>query len=91
MKVIFSTSNHAMYHCLEHCLEQLFVQSLSKDVTKCIDQLYLKGEKFYEGYCDDPRNTDNAWLEIVACNYHDYNNTLSHTVDEVLLHCIFSF
>ena len=27
---------------------------------------------------DDPRNTDNAWMETVAINYHDSNgNTFS--------------
>ncbi|XP_025053048.1 ADP-ribose pyrophosphatase, mitochondrial isoform X4 [Alligator sinensis] len=25
----------------------------------------------YKGYVDDPRNTDNAWLETEAVNYHD--------------------
>lgn len=25
----------------------------------------------YRGYVDDPRNTDNAWMETVAYNFHD--------------------
>ena len=25
----------------------------------------------YRGYVDDPRNTDNAWMETVAVNFHD--------------------
>ena len=25
----------------------------------------------YRGYVDDPRNTDNAWMETVAINFHD--------------------
>ncbi|XP_072921464.1 ADP-ribose pyrophosphatase, mitochondrial-like isoform X3 [Hemitrygon akajei] len=25
----------------------------------------------YKGYVDDPRNTDNAWMETVAMNFHD--------------------
>ena len=25
----------------------------------------------YKGYVDDPRNTDNAWVESSAINYHD--------------------
>ncbi|XP_034296342.1 ADP-ribose pyrophosphatase, mitochondrial [Pantherophis guttatus] len=25
----------------------------------------------YKGYVDDPRNTDNAWMETEAINYHD--------------------
>ena len=25
----------------------------------------------YKGYVDDPRNTDNAWTETIAMNFHD--------------------
>ena len=25
----------------------------------------------YKGYVDDPRNTDNSWMETVAVNFHD--------------------
>ena len=25
----------------------------------------------YKGYVDDPRNTDNAWIETIAINFHD--------------------
>ena len=28
----------------------------------------------YEGYLDDERNTDNAWLETIVCNFHDKQN-----------------
>ena len=27
--------------------------------------------QIYAGYVDDPRNTDNAWMETVAFNFHD--------------------
>ena len=27
--------------------------------------------KIYRGYVDDPRNTDNAWMETIAYNFHD--------------------
>ena len=30
----------------------------------------------YLGYADDPRNTDNAWLEARVLNYHDEDGTL---------------
>lgn len=30
--------------------------------------------KIYRGYVDDPRNTDNAWMETVAVNFHDEKN-----------------
>jgi ribulose bisphosphate carboxylase small subunit len=31
-----------------------------------VDQLFSNGYKLFEDYVDDPRNTDNAWLETVA-------------------------
>ena len=31
--------------------------------------------QLYVGYCDDPRNTDNAWMETVAMNFHDESGT----------------
>ena len=27
--------------------------------------------QIYEGYVDDPRNTDNAWMETSAYSFHD--------------------
>ncbi len=29
------------------------------------------GREMYSGYVDDPRNTDNAWMETVAFLFHD--------------------
>lgn len=34
--------------------------------TKKINELFSNGVKIYESYADDPRNTDNAWIETVA-------------------------
>jgi ADP-ribose pyrophosphatase len=31
-----------------------------------IKRLFSNGYKLYESYMDDPRNTDNAWMETVA-------------------------
>eukprot|EP00116_Pleurobrachia_bachei_P003410 sb/3463672/ len=37
------------------------------------------GITVYKGYVDDPRNTDNAWIETTAVNYHDSTgNTFSN-------------
>lgn len=36
-----------------------------------IDKFFDEGEDIYHGYVDDPRNTDNAWMETVAVNFHD--------------------
>ncbi|XP_075174666.1 ADP-ribose pyrophosphatase, mitochondrial isoform X3 [Anomaloglossus baeobatrachus] len=36
----------------------------------------------YRGYVDDPRNTDNAWMETQAVNYHD---DTGHILDKLAL------
>lgn len=40
-----------------------------------LDDFFQKGEEIYRGYVDDPRNTDNAWIETMAYNYHDETGT----------------
>ena len=32
--------------------------------------------KIYKGYVDDSRNTDNAWMETVAYNFHDEDGSI---------------
>ncbi|KAK0167120.1 hypothetical protein PV327_004559 [Microctonus hyperodae] len=39
-----------------------------------INELFLNGDKIYQGYVDDPRNTDNSWMETCAMNFHDEDN-----------------
>lgn len=36
-----------------------------------IEEFFSTGVEIYKGYVDDYRNTDNAWIETVACNFHD--------------------
>lgn len=45
-----------LYHCV--CGRHWFVCACAGD---CV----------YRGYVDDPRNTDNAWMETVAQNFHE--------------------
>ncbi|XP_065053971.1 transient receptor potential cation channel subfamily M member-like 2 isoform X2 [Rhopilema esculentum] len=40
-------------------------------IIRKIDDLFKRGTEVYKGYVDDPRNTDNAWMETVAYNFHD--------------------
>ncbi|XP_065359982.1 ADP-ribose pyrophosphatase, mitochondrial [Calliphora vicina] len=40
-----------------------------------IEQFFAKGTEVYKGYVDDYRNTDNAWMETVAYNFHDNDGT----------------
>ena len=46
----------------------------SKDKFRIEDKLkdfFSTGKEIYKGYVDDPRNTDNAWMETVAFLFHD--------------------
>ncbi|XP_028517955.1 transient receptor potential cation channel subfamily M member 2 isoform X2 [Exaiptasia diaphana] len=40
-------------------------------IGKQIERLFQKGDEIYKGYVDDPRNTDNSWMETLAVNFHD--------------------
>eukprot|EP00049_Salpingoeca_infusionum_P018205 m.356183 g.356183 ORF g.356183 m.356183 type:complete len:307 (+) comp17467_c0_seq1:756-1676(+) len=40
-------------------------------IKQHIDELFKHGEQIYAGYVDDPRNTDNAWMETTCVNFHD--------------------
>lgn len=63
----------------------------------CIDTLYDKGQsvfikmlikmlcQVYKGYVDDPRNTDNAWMETVAVNFHDESGIKNLITAELFL------
>ncbi|XP_037385636.1 ADP-ribose pyrophosphatase, mitochondrial isoform X2 [Talpa occidentalis] len=43
-------------------------KELEEQLHKLFSQEHLV---IYKGYVDDPRNTDNAWIETEAVNYHD--------------------
>nr|XP_009491320.1 PREDICTED: ADP-ribose pyrophosphatase, mitochondrial isoform X2 [Pelecanus crispus] len=51
------------------------LQKLPEEKAELEKQLHklFSQEHFvvYRGYVDDPRNTDNAWMETEAVNYHD--------------------
>eukprot|EP00045_Choanoeca_perplexa_P010071 m.100674 g.100674 ORF g.100674 m.100674 type:complete len:128 (+) comp15137_c0_seq4:545-928(+) len=41
-------------------------------IKASVDRIFKSGgTHIYEGYVDDPRNTDNAWMETTAVNFHD--------------------
>ncbi|KAG5890719.1 hypothetical protein JTB14_026025 [Gonioctena quinquepunctata] len=46
-------------------------KSQSERDIQMIKSFFKNGTTIYEGYVDDPRNTDNAWMETVAVNFHD--------------------
>ncbi|XP_057202193.1 ADP-ribose pyrophosphatase, mitochondrial [Triplophysa rosa] len=43
-------------------------EKIQKRITELFDS---DGLQVYKGYVDDPRNTDNSWMETVAVNFHD--------------------
>jgi len=50
------------------------LQATSEQKQKLEDEMkefFAHGSEIYRGYVDDPRNTDNAWMETVAVNFHD--------------------
>jgi ADP-ribose pyrophosphatase len=36
-----------------------------------LEELWSKGKSIFKGYVDDPRNTDNSWMETKVVNFHD--------------------
>ncbi|XP_063693719.1 transient receptor potential cation channel subfamily M member-like 2 isoform X10 [Bolinopsis microptera] len=40
-------------------------------ISEMLAEHFKLGITVYKGYVDDPRNTDNAWIETIAVNYHD--------------------
>lgn len=43
----------------------------TSDSSDLISNFFSGGNEIYRGYVDDPRNTDNAWMETIAVNFHD--------------------
>lgn len=54
---------------------------------KTIDmgKVWKNGKRLYAGYVDDPRNTDNAWMETVVVSFHDYESVMDDVKLEVFL------
>lgn len=46
-----------------------------------VTRLFSNGYKLYENYVDDPRNTDNAWMETIAMHFHDETGQLTKNID----------
>jgi len=47
------------------------------DGAKHIEKLFKTAVSIYKGYMDDPRNTDNSWMETEAVNMHDETGELT--------------
>ena len=43
----------------------------AEELREMVEKFFAEGKEVYKGYVDDPRNTDNAWMETVAFSFHD--------------------
>lgn len=56
----------------EEAMAKLSVTEEEREkISRLVEKLFKNGVEVYKGYVDDPRNTDNAWMETVAVNFHD--------------------
>ncbi|XP_053372803.1 transient receptor potential cation channel subfamily M member-like 2 [Mercenaria mercenaria] len=69
-------ADHLEADFTDEALGRLGEMSDEKTIRKKLKKLWKKGVKIYEGYADDPRNTDNAWLETTALSYHDEDGSI---------------
>uniref|UniRef100_A0A7E4VEJ4 Nudix hydrolase domain-containing protein n=1 Tax=Panagrellus redivivus TaxID=6233 RepID=A0A7E4VEJ4_PANRE len=53
-------------------------EALNNVSAEALEDLWKNGTTLYEGYVDDPRNTDNAWMETSVVNFHDREGVLEH-------------
>jgi ADP-ribose pyrophosphatase len=42
-----------------------------------LDKIFANGRRIYEGYVDDPRNTDNAWMETTVYLFYIEDETIA--------------
>lgn len=57
-----------------------------------IDSTGFSATMLYKGYIDDPRNTDNAWVEAEVWNFHyDSGDTFDVRLPEVRIISLFNF
>lgn len=40
-------------------------------ITKAVKDFFVRWDSIHEGYMDDPRNTDNSWVETFDLDFHD--------------------
>lgn len=54
-------------HISETVKREFREEALRGGIDGCkIERLFSNGFRLYDSYVDDPRNTDNAWMETIA-------------------------
>lgn len=69
-----SVSSTLKREFLEEATASLNTTEKNKEVGKSFDNFFKKGFQIYMGYVDDPRNTDNSWMETSVQSFHDGSN-----------------
>lgn len=66
-------SQTLMREFMEEALDSLNLNpNEKKEKESQLQELFKSGKEVFKGIVDkDPRNTDNAWMETVAYNFHD--------------------
>lgn len=66
-----------MREFMEEALNVLEKNDTERETLRnSITEFFAKGKEIYKGYVDDPRNTDYAWIETVAINFHDEDSSV---------------
>lgn len=72
-----TVSTTLMREFMEEALNVLDKDDAEKKTLRAsIANFFVKGDEIYKGYVDDPRNTDNAWMETVAINFQDEDSSI---------------
>ncbi|RWS20717.1 ADP-ribose pyrophosphatase-like protein, partial [Leptotrombidium deliense] len=50
-------------------------------IEKSLNSFFENGVEIYRGVVDDPRNTDNAWMETVVYNFHDESGEVLRNIN----------
>lgn len=60
---------------------QMMDEKEKKIAEEKLNRFFSEGEIIFKGYVDDPRNTDNAWIETIAVNFHDSTGKILHNLN----------
>nr|CAD2176833.1 unnamed protein product [Meloidogyne enterolobii] len=61
----------------EAAIREFHEEALSNNVLdEKLSSIWKNGKTVYQGYVDDPRNTDNSWMETSCFNFHDTTENL---------------
>ena len=60
------------FSCSSHSSSSFYP---AQEIKENVELLFKNGREIYIGYVDDPRNTDNAWMETTAMLFHDEKGT----------------